>query len=276
LAELKERAHEREQAANSPELRRHLRERHARQIEKAHARLEEAKERQARAQDALGKIKAQAAIASKKRTWNLGTSLKSYIDPRVYHAWGQAVGYDVLARYYPTILQRKFAWVRANETERAMGLREESVPPLTLRPCMAADLPAVARLFQALQAEHPEALFPLEAEESARRYLPSLEKDWQEAFIALDEEGEALGLVVLGPRWQQGDELRLDIQGFLRPDEHNLRLGNLLAAEVQHRFQTYQAHHPKERVRLWPRDTGWFSYAQAFAAALGLRNDQSF
>ena len=45
---------------------------------------------------ARDKIKAQASIAAKKRTWNLGTSLKSYIDPRVYYEWGQQVDYDVL------------------------------------------------------------------------------------------------------------------------------------------------------------------------------------
>ena len=275
LAELREKAREREQAASSPELRRHLRERHARQIEKARARLEEAKERRARAQDALGKIKAQMAIASKKRTWNLGTSLKSYIDPRVYHAWGQLVGYDVLARYYPTILQRKFAWVRTNEAERVTGLEDEGTLPFALRTCMAADLPAVVRLFRALQAAHPEALFPLETEEIARRYLPSLEKGWQEAFIALDEEGEVLGLVVLGPQFQQGDALLLDVQGFMRPGERDLRLGELLAGELRRRFRAYQAHHPKERVKLGTRDRSWFAYAPALAAALGSELSES-
>ncbi len=70
-----------------------------------------------RARVSRDKIKIQASIASKKRTWNLGTSLKSYIDPRVYHEWGQQVDYDVLERYYPKALRRKFAWVE-NETEK--------------------------------------------------------------------------------------------------------------------------------------------------------------
>ncbi|MFL7793974.1 MAG: hypothetical protein AB8I69_17665, partial [Anaerolineae bacterium] len=59
----------------------------------------------------------QDSVAVKKRTWNLGTSLKSYIDPRVVYEWGQAVDYDVLERYYPKALQRKFAWVRGEEEE---------------------------------------------------------------------------------------------------------------------------------------------------------------
>jgi DNA topoisomerase-1 len=81
-------------------------------IEQARRRLETAKGQLHKAQLSLGKIKAQAGIAAKRRTWNLGTSLKSYIDPRVYHEWGQQVGYDVLESYYPTALRRKFAWVR--------------------------------------------------------------------------------------------------------------------------------------------------------------------
>lgn len=273
LAALKEEARAKEQAADSPEQRRRVRERYARRIEKARARLEEAKERRAKAREALGKIKAQAAIASKKRNWNLGTSLKSYIDPRVYHAWGQSVGYDVLARYYPAILQRKFAWVRANDPHQAGELARD-MSRFTLRTCMSADLPAVARLFQALQEAYPEVSFPLEPEEIARQFLPALDKDWQEAFILLDEGGEVLGLVALGPQWNQDGELSLDIRGYLYPGEDTLELGELLAAEARRRFQIYQAHHPKERVRLIPRDRSWFAYARGLVAALQLESSE--
>jgi len=44
------------------------------------------------------------------RDYNLGTSLRSYIDPRAYVQWGRRVNYD-WKRYYPKTLQRKFAWV---------------------------------------------------------------------------------------------------------------------------------------------------------------------
>jgi DNA topoisomerase-1 len=57
-------------------------------------------------------------VAARGRTWNLGTSLKSYIDPRVYYQWGQQVEYDVLARYYPKSLQKKFAWVREGQGDK--------------------------------------------------------------------------------------------------------------------------------------------------------------
>lgn len=44
------------------------------------------------------------------RDYNLRTSLKSYIDPRIYYEWGNKVDYD-WKLYYPKVLQKKFAWV---------------------------------------------------------------------------------------------------------------------------------------------------------------------
>jgi len=44
------------------------------------------------------------------KDYNLGTSLRSYIDPRTYAQWGRKIDYD-WKRYYPKTLQRKFAWV---------------------------------------------------------------------------------------------------------------------------------------------------------------------
>ncbi len=64
-----------------------------------------------KAELALGKLKAQMRVTREKRNWNLNTSLKSYIDPRVMHSWGLSVDYDVLDEYYPTTLRRKFSWV---------------------------------------------------------------------------------------------------------------------------------------------------------------------
>ncbi|HPG37843.1 MAG TPA: DNA topoisomerase I [bacterium] len=61
---------------------------------------------------ALGKLRAQKAIAMQNRTWNLGTSQKSYIDPRVFYNWGNRVNYDVLEKYYSSTLRRKFMWVK--------------------------------------------------------------------------------------------------------------------------------------------------------------------
>ncbi len=79
-------------------------------IETARRSVETAKERLTRAKEAKDKLNAQIDIAKKTRTWNLGTSLKAYIDPRIYRDWGRQVDYD-WKDFYSAILQRKFAWI---------------------------------------------------------------------------------------------------------------------------------------------------------------------
>jgi len=44
------------------------------------------------------------------KDYNLRTSLKSYIDPRIYYRWGRNVDFD-WKLYYPKTLQKKFSWV---------------------------------------------------------------------------------------------------------------------------------------------------------------------
>jgi DNA topoisomerase-1 len=44
------------------------------------------------------------------RDYNLGTSLKSYVDPRVYLEWGKTVEYD-WRNYYSNTLVKKFSWL---------------------------------------------------------------------------------------------------------------------------------------------------------------------
>ena len=44
------------------------------------------------------------------RDYSLGTSLKSYIDPRIYYSWGKHIDFD-WKLYYPITLQNKFSWV---------------------------------------------------------------------------------------------------------------------------------------------------------------------
>jgi len=97
-------------AAASAARRPKVRERYKKRTEVARRRVETARGRLDRARDALGKVESQNRLASQGREWNLGTSLKSYIDPRVYYRWGESVEYDVLERYYPKLLRKKFAW----------------------------------------------------------------------------------------------------------------------------------------------------------------------
>jgi len=48
------------------------------------------------------------------KDYNINTSLKSYIDPRVYYEWGQRLNYD-WKLYYTKTMQRKFSWVESEK-----------------------------------------------------------------------------------------------------------------------------------------------------------------
>jgi len=78
--------------------------------------LEQTREsRRQRDKSMLDKLKLRIETQKETRDYNLTTSLKSYIDPRIYYEWGKRVNYD-WKLYYPKTLQRKFSWV---ETDRA-------------------------------------------------------------------------------------------------------------------------------------------------------------
>ena len=118
LAALRSQAREARQAATDKNKAERLAARYQKKTAAAERKVISAQQRLERQQLALGKLKAQAVVAGKTRTWNLTTSLKSYIDPRVFHRWGRSVGYDVLGRYYSSTLQRKFSWVRREDDEQ--------------------------------------------------------------------------------------------------------------------------------------------------------------
>ncbi|MEM2886001.1 MAG: DNA topoisomerase I, partial [Thermoproteota archaeon] len=65
-----------------------------------------------RSAEAAKELRVKIRIMKATRDYNLGTSLKSYIDPRIYRDWCREVGYD-WKLYYPKTLQRKFSWVEA-------------------------------------------------------------------------------------------------------------------------------------------------------------------
>jgi DNA topoisomerase-1 len=70
-----------------------------------------AKERVRKAELAKKKIEVDLALAKACRTWNLGTSLKSYIHPKVVYKWCNKVDYD-WRKVYTKTLQRKFeGWI---------------------------------------------------------------------------------------------------------------------------------------------------------------------
>ena len=56
------------------------------------------------------KMELEVQFTRKTKDYNLNTSLKNYIDPRVYKSWCDYVGLD-WDKLYTTSLQRKFSWV---------------------------------------------------------------------------------------------------------------------------------------------------------------------
>ena len=62
------------------------------------------------------KLKLQIDLSEKTRDYNLGTSLRNYIDPRVIKAWTDEVGVE-WEKLYTAALQKKFLWVKNENTE---------------------------------------------------------------------------------------------------------------------------------------------------------------
>jgi DNA topoisomerase-1 len=83
----------------------------AKRISAAERGVEGTKERVTKAELARSKIEVDFALARDSRTWNLGTSLKSYIHPRIVYKWCDKVDYD-WRKVYTKTLQRKFeGWI---------------------------------------------------------------------------------------------------------------------------------------------------------------------
>jgi len=56
------------------------------------------------------KLELKVETMRETKDYNLNTSLKSYIDPRIYLKWSRKVNFD-WKKYYPKTLQRKFSWI---------------------------------------------------------------------------------------------------------------------------------------------------------------------
>lgn len=64
----------------------------------------------------IEKAKLDLELTKLTREYNLGTSLKSYIDPTAYVKWAKKVKFDVL-KFYPTTLRNKFSWALQNKNK---------------------------------------------------------------------------------------------------------------------------------------------------------------
>ncbi|MDW8276017.1 MAG: hypothetical protein RMJ59_06535 [Candidatus Nitrosocaldus sp.] len=69
------------------------------------------KRQEERLKERIERLRLQIDLARQCRDYNLATSLRNYIDPRLFYAWCRYVGID-WARIYTASLQRKFQWVR--------------------------------------------------------------------------------------------------------------------------------------------------------------------
>ncbi|MFQ5884188.1 MAG: hypothetical protein ACE5IO_03710 [Thermoplasmata archaeon] len=87
-----------------------LKEKSAIRVARTQKTVNTATERVKKAKLAKAKIETDFALARDCRTWNLGTSLKSYVHPKIVYKWCQKVEYP-WRKVYPKTLQRKFAWV---------------------------------------------------------------------------------------------------------------------------------------------------------------------
>jgi len=57
----------------------------------------------------LEKTKRDIELTKETKEYNLGTSLKSYIDPMAYVTWAKQVDFSV-EKIYPKTLQKKYSW----------------------------------------------------------------------------------------------------------------------------------------------------------------------
>ena len=62
------------------------------------------------------KMKLTIELTEKTRDYNLGTSLRNYIDPRIFKAWTDQVGLE-WEKLYTSALQKKFQWVTKTDVD---------------------------------------------------------------------------------------------------------------------------------------------------------------
>jgi len=66
----------------------------------------------------IEKKKLDIELTKRTKEYNLGTSLKSYIDPTAYVHWARKVDFD-LEKFYPKTLRNKFSWALQGKTAEA-------------------------------------------------------------------------------------------------------------------------------------------------------------
>ncbi len=82
----------------------------AKQVERMAKLKQSIENRKHRDSASVDKMKVKITVQEETRDYNISTSLKSYIDPRIYYEWGKQVQYD-WKQYYQKALHKKFSWL---------------------------------------------------------------------------------------------------------------------------------------------------------------------
>jgi DNA topoisomerase I len=81
-------------------------------LEKKKQRLDELKQKgkTKKSKESIKAMEMRIKLMKDTKDYNLNTSLKSYIDPRVFYKWSKKVDFD-WKKYYSKTLQKKFSWL---------------------------------------------------------------------------------------------------------------------------------------------------------------------
>ena len=77
---------------------------------------EQIKKQKSKHKERLEKLELQIDLSEKTKDYNIGTSLRNYIDPRVFKAWTDEVGAE-WEKLYTSALQKKFLWVKEEKVD---------------------------------------------------------------------------------------------------------------------------------------------------------------
>ncbi|MEK6831844.1 MAG: DNA topoisomerase I [Thermoproteota archaeon] len=72
---------------------------------------EQIKKQKEKHKERIEKLQLQIDLSEKTKDYNIGTSLRNYIDPRIFKAWTNEVGAE-WEKLYTAALQKKFLWVQ--------------------------------------------------------------------------------------------------------------------------------------------------------------------
>ena len=100
--------------------------------DKKRQKLEEVRAKGKKDDKRLKKLERELDFYVRAKNYNLNTSLKNYIDPRMYKAWCDYVGLD-WARIYSKSLQRKFSWALQSTQRKEPGRAQELKPVASAR-----------------------------------------------------------------------------------------------------------------------------------------------